>query len=114
MRHLDVRVIQQALQWAREGQAQWLCTVLSTYGSAPRAPGAMLVTNGTGEHVGSLSGGCVEEEFLESLARGELREPAQIVSYGDSVEQRHRLRLPCGGVLIVLVEHRAASVSTLR
>ncbi|MBH3469372.1 XdhC family protein [Pseudomonas putida] len=110
MRHLDVRVIQQALQWAREGQAQWLCTVLSTYGSAPRAPGAMLVTNGTGEHVGSLSGGCVEEEFLESLARGELREPAQIVSYGDSVEQRHRLRLPCGGVLIVLVEHRAASV----
>jgi xanthine dehydrogenase accessory factor len=110
MRHLDVQVIDQALQWARAGQAQWLCTVLSTYGSAPRAPGAMLVTNGTSEHVGSLSGGCVEEEFLESLTRGELREPAQIVSYGDSVEQRHRLRLPCGGVLIVLVEHRAASL----
>lgn len=110
MLHLDVQVIDQALQWAREGQAQWLCTVLSTYGSAPRAPGAMLVTNGAGEHVGSLSGGCVEEEFLESLTRGELREPAQIVSYGDSVEQRHRLRLPCGGVLIVLVEHRDASL----
>jgi xanthine dehydrogenase accessory factor len=109
MRHLDVQVIDQALQWARSGQSQWLCTVLSTYGSAPRAPGAMLVTNGAGEHVGSLSGGCVEEEFLESLTRGELREPAQIVSYGDSVEQRHRLKLPCGGVLIVLVEHRAAS-----
>jgi xanthine dehydrogenase accessory factor len=110
MRHLDVQVIDLALQWARAGQAQWLCTVLSTYGSAPRAPGAMLVTNGAGEHVGSLSGGCVEEAFLESLTRGELREPAQIVSYGNSVEQRHRLRLPCGGVLIVLVEHRAASL----
>jgi len=109
MRHLDVQVIEQALHWARAGQAQWLCTVLSTYGSAPRAPGAMLVANGAGEHVGSLSGGCVEEEFLESLGRGELREAAQIVSYGDSPEQRQRLRLPCGGVLIVLVEHRAAT-----
>ena len=109
MRHLDVQVIDQALHWARAGQAQWLCTVLSTYGSAPRAPGAMLVSDGRGKHVGSLSGGCVEDEFLESLARGEFRDPVQIVRYGDSAEQRQRLRLPCGGVLIVLIEHRAAT-----
>ena len=109
MRHLDLQVVSQALDWAHAGRALWFCTVLSTYGSAPRAPGAMLVASAAGEHVGSLSGGCVEEEFLASLARGELREPAQIVRYGDSAEESRRLRLPCGGVLVVLVEHRAPS-----
>jgi xanthine dehydrogenase accessory factor len=77
MRHLDIQVIEQALQWAQSGQALWLCTVLSTYGSAPRAPGAMLVANAQGQFVGSLSGGCVEDEFRDSLARGELLEAAQ-------------------------------------
>lgn len=36
MQHLDVRVLEQALAWADEGQSVWLCTVLSTFGSAPR------------------------------------------------------------------------------
>lgn len=109
MRQLDLEVVQTALQWSGEGHAVWLCTVLSTYGSAPRAPGAMLVARANGAHVGSLSGGCVEEAFLESLSRGELRAPTQIVRYGESDGERQRLRLPCGGVLQVLVEHRTAS-----
>lgn len=107
MRQLDLEVVNAALQWVREGHAVWLCTVLSTYGSAPRAPGAMLVARADGQCVGSLSGGCVEEAFLDSLARGELRAPTQIVRYGESDDERQRLRLPCGGILQVLVEHRA-------
>ncbi len=107
MRQLDLQVVETALKWGREGRAVWLCTVLSTYGSAPRGPGAMLVARSDGQFVGSLSGGCVEEAFLEALSDGELRAPTQIVRYGESDDQRHRLRLPCGGVLQVLVEHRA-------
>lgn len=107
MRQLDLQVVEAALQWVREGHAVWLCTVLSTYGSAPRAPGAMLVARADGQYIGSLSGGCIEEAFLDSLARGELRAPAQIVRYGESDDERQRLRLPCGGILQVLVEHRA-------
>lgn len=106
MRQLDLQVMDSALQWGRDGHPLWLCTVLSTYGSAPRAPGAMLVARADGQFVGSLSGGCVEEAFLEALARGELRAPAQIVRYGESDDERQRLRLPCGGILQVLVEHR--------
>ncbi|VXC49879.1 XdhC family protein [Pseudomonas sp. 9Ag] len=106
MRQLDLQVIDAALKWIREGHTVWLCTVLSTYGSAPRGPGAMLVARADGQFVGSLSGGCVEEAFIESLARGELRAPAQIVRYGESDNERQRLRLPCGGILQVLVEHR--------
>lgn len=108
MRQLDLQVLDAALQWGLEGHALWLCTVLSTYGSAPRAPGAMLVARADGQFVGSLSGGCVEEAFLEALAGGELRAPAQIVRYGESDDERQRLRLPCGGILQVLVEHRTA------
>lgn len=106
MRQLDLEVMDTALKWVREGHVVWLCTVLSTYGSAPRAPGAMLVARADGQFAGSLSGGCVEEAFLESLARGELRDPAQIVRYGESDDERQRLRLPCGGILQILVEHR--------
>lgn len=105
MRQLDLQVITKALEWVCEGRRVWLCTVLSTYGSSPRAPGAMLVAIENGGHVGSLSGGCVEEEFLRSLAAGAFREPAQVIRYGDSLEESRLLRLPCGGSLEVMVEH---------
>ncbi|HCE40381.1 MAG: XshC-Cox1 family protein [Alcanivorax sp.] len=107
MQPLDLQVIEQALEWAGDGHPVWLCTVLSTYGSAPRSPGAMLVARGDGAHVGSLSGGCVEEEFLEGLARDDFPAPAQVVRYGQSEDERQRLQLPCGGSLLVLVERRA-------
>jgi len=111
MQHLDLQVIDQALQWVADGHDVWFCTVLSTYGSAPRAPGALLVARADGAHAGSLSGGCVEEEFLASLAQGELQAPAQIVRYGETDDDRRRLRLPCGGILQVLVEHHTPSAT---
>ncbi|WP_415844887.1 XdhC family protein [Stutzerimonas zhaodongensis] len=109
MQQLDLQVIDKTLQWVADGHDVWLCTVLSTYGSAPRAPGALLIARADGAHVGSLSGGCVEEEFLASLAQGDLQAPAQIIRYGETDDDRRRLRLPCGGVLQVLVEHHRPS-----
>ena len=108
MQHLDLQVVRQALQWSCSGQRVWLCTVLATYGSAPRAPGSLLAVNDAGQWVGSLSGGCVEEDFLERVARGEFPEPVVIVRYGDGSDPRSNIRLPCGGVLEVLVENLAA------
>lgn len=109
MRALDVLVIERALEWAREGHTLWLCTVLSTYGSSPRAPGSMFVARRDGYHAGSLSGGCVEEAFLEQLAEGAFERPASIVRYGEHSEESLRLKLPCGGVLEVLVESLPAT-----
>lgn len=104
MKQLDLQVIQQAREWLASGKPIWLCTVLSTFGSAPRGPGAMLVALSTGEHRGSLSGGCVEEDFLERLAARYFSELNQIVRYGDGGLTPTRA-LPCGGVLDVLVEY---------
>ena len=82
MRDLDHQVITQALAWVRDGHPIWLCTVLSTYGSAPRGPGAMLVARRDGQFVGSLSGGCVEEAFLEELIAGDFDRMVTLRRYG--------------------------------
>lgn len=100
---LDVQVLRQAIAWARE-QPVWLCTVLRTWGSSPRSPGALMVVNGAGQWCGSLSGGCVEESFLAALARGHWREASQVVTYGDGGLSPDK-SLPCGGQLDVLVEY---------
>jgi xanthine dehydrogenase accessory factor len=71
----------------------------------------MLAAISSGTHCGSLSGGCVEEDFLQGIAHGDHAALAQVVSYGKNAEERDRLRLPCGGSLEVLVERREPSAS---
>lgn len=112
MHHLDLQVIERALQWANQGLTVWLCTVLKTYGSAPRGPGAMLVACATGDHLGSLSGGCVEEDFIARLRHDEFNEPVQRVCYGGDTGSAN-VRLPCGGRLDVLVERLAPTTDNL-
>jgi len=105
MLHLDLQVIDQALQWSLSGRCVWLCTVLNTFGSSPREPGAMMVACDDGSHVGSLSGGCVEEDFLKRLQRGEFSELTKRIHYGAQENANSsKITLPCGGRLDVLVE----------
>ncbi|WP_148254762.1 XdhC family protein [Aidingimonas lacisalsi] len=104
MQHLDLQVIEQALAWARDGETVWLCTVLSTFGSSPREPGSLLVAHRDGRHVGSLSGGCVEEDFLDRLRQGEFEAAVTTLRYGDGGIDGAGMALPCGGILDVLVE----------
>ncbi|MBC3209285.1 XdhC family protein [Pseudomonas sp. SWRI111] len=104
MQHLDLQVVRRALEWSAAGRRIWLCTVLTTYGSAPRAPGSLLAVNDGGQWIGSLSGGCVEEDFLERVAEGAFLDPVSIVRYGAGEDPRSRVSLPCGGILDVLVE----------
>ncbi|MCB4796969.1 XdhC family protein [Pseudomonas sp. NP21570] len=103
MKPLDLQVVQQAIDWLAEGRHIWMCTVLATYGSAPRSPGAMLVALRDGQLRGSLSGGCVEEDFIQRLGEGQFDQARQVVRYGDG-GLAPTLELPCGGVLDVLVE----------
>ncbi|WP_313651634.1 XdhC family protein, partial [Pseudomonas soli] len=99
MQHLDLQVVRQAAQWSRDGLRVWLCSVLCTYGSAPRAPGSLLAVSEGGHWGGSLSGGCVEDDFLERVAAGEFATAVAVVRYGDGSDTRGNIRLPCGGIL---------------
>lgn len=113
-------IINRVAGWLRAGKPVWLCTILKTWGSSPRPIGAMMACTLDGELVGSISGGCIEEDFLQQLRNGDLKQRyikesrPFVVHYGVSVEEQARLRLPCGGQLHVLVELLAASEANIR
>ena len=104
MQHLDLQVIEKALAWHQAGETIWLCTVLSSFGSSPREPGSLLVARADGSHEGSLSGGCIEEDFLARLKDGAFNQAMEVVRYGEAQTDSPKVRLPCGGILDVLVE----------
>ena len=64
MESLDLRVLADALQWRKDGHAVTLVTVVETWGSAPRPPGALLALRDDGAVSGSVSGGCVEDDLI--------------------------------------------------
>lgn len=109
----DINVLEQALRWAGDRQGLWLCTVLSTWGSAPRSPGALMAVSESGEVSGSLSGGCIEEHFLQRLSEGAYRQPSQRIRYGAG-SSVPGIALPCGGTLEILVEYLPAAEGVIR
>ncbi len=110
MDSLDLQVLHQAGDWRRQGHDVWLVTVIETWGSAPRPPGALLAMRGDGFVVGSVSGGCVEDDLIERVRRGERVAMPSLVTYGVSKEEAARFGLPCGGNLR-LVQERLVDVS---
>ena len=48
MDSLDREVLEQASTWLKAGRGVWLVTVVETWGSAPRPPGALLVMRDDG------------------------------------------------------------------
>ena len=104
MDSLDLQVLVQARDWRRAGHAVWLVTVLETWGSAPRPPGALLAMRDDGVVVGSVSGGCVEDDLIDRVRKGERVRTPSLVVYGVTKEEAARFGLPCGGNLRLVQE----------
>lgn len=108
MRSNDQEVLQQALVWQQQGLRCVLVTVLSTYGASPRPPGAMAVISETGLVVGSVSGGCVEDDLVHEVRQNVFWAPdapaVALRTYGRDAAERERYRLPCGNALRLAVE----------
>jgi xanthine dehydrogenase accessory factor len=104
MERLDLEVLSQARNWRGQGDAVWLVTVIETWGSAPRPPGALLAMRGDGLVVGSVSGGCVEDDLIDRVRHGERVASPQLVAYGVTKEEAARFGLPCGGNLRLVQE----------
>src|ERR1700712_2640260 len=104
MDSLDLQVLGQARDWRREGRGVSLVTVLETWGSAPRPPGALLAMRDDGLVVGSVSGGCVEDDLIDRVRKGERVGRPSLVAYGVSKEEAARFGLPCGGNLRLVQE----------
>src|SRR6187397_3682926 len=92
------------MQWWRAGDAVGVGTVVATFRSAPRPPGASMLVGPSGEAVGSVSGGCVEGavyDLAQSVVAG--GEPV-LQRYGVSDDDAFAVGLTCGGILDVFVE----------
>ena len=104
MESLDLRVLSDALAWRREGHGVTLVTVVETWGSAPRPPGALLAVRSDGVVSGSVSGGCVEDDLIARVKAGERTANPSMIAYGVSKEEAARFGLPCGGTLRLVQE----------
>lgn len=103
MQSLDIDVLEHARDWKREGRRVWLLTVAQTFGASPRPPGSLAAIRDDGILVGSVSGGCIEDDLVARREEYAGRAP-RFAAYGVTPEEARRFGLPCGGELEVIVE----------
>jgi xanthine dehydrogenase accessory factor len=102
---VDLQVMKSARDWLASGHSVVLATVIRTWGSAPRPIGALTAIREDGMVVGSVSGGCVEDDMIARVRAREIaRDKPALTSYGVSAEEARRFGLPCGGTLELVLE----------
>lgn len=115
MENIDVLVLRHLMQWRKIGLRALLATVVRTWGSSPRPVGSIMALNEHGAVVGSVSGGCIEDDLIHQYTHPEsprrlplhttpVRVPPERVRYGVSADEAHRFGLPCGGSLELVLE----------
>ena len=116
MDSIDLEVLKTCAAWIAGGRRCELVTVIKTWGSSPRPVGATLAICDDGTVVGSVSGGCIEDDLIEHVrTHGIVRARPEIVSYGISADEAHRFGLPCGGTIELAIEplHAGSGVAEL-
>jgi xanthine dehydrogenase accessory factor len=64
----------------------------------------MLAVRKDGRVVGSVSGGCIEDDLIARAQAGQLPSKPEWARYGVSQEEAARFGLPCGGTLRLVIE----------
>ena len=130
MENLDVMVLRTLRDWRHAGQRALLATVVRTWGSSPRPVGSIMALREDGTVVGSVSGGCIEDDLIYQYTQAYAANPSggaaakgkaipsgppAFIKYGVSADEAHRFGLPCGGTLELLLEFdpSAADLATL-
>lgn len=105
MNSTDLSVLKAAVDWLKNGHQVAIATVVQTWGSAPRPIGSWLAIREDGQVVGSVSGGCVEDDLIRRVQTEILiQSKPEMVVYGVTQQEAARFGLPCGGTLRLLVE----------
>ncbi|MBT9511511.1 MAG: XdhC family protein [Acidovorax sp.] len=120
MENLDVMVLRTLQGWRAAGRRALLATVVRTWGSSPRPVGSIMALCEDGSVVGSVSGGCIEDDLIDRHTRAYAQGvptanagkdhcipsgPPTFVKYGVTADEAHRFGLPCGGTLELLLEY---------
>lgn len=114
MENLDVMVLRTLRDWRQAGKRALLATVVRTWGSSPRPIGSIMALAEDCAVVGSVSGGCIEDDLIYRHTRAYAGQepghqipsgPPSFVKYGVTADEAHRFGLPCGGTLELLLEY---------
>jgi xanthine dehydrogenase accessory factor len=97
-------VLQDLLAWWRAGEPVGMATVVETWRSAPRPPGAAMLVGPDGTAVGSVSGGCVEAAVYELGQEVKASGQPVLTRYGVSDDDAFAVGLTCGGLIDLFVE----------
>jgi len=97
-------ILDQIAKWWDADETFGLATVVRTFSSAPREPGAALAVSPEGEVVGSVSGGCVEGAVYELAAEVIASGRPVLQRYGVSDDTAFSVGLTCGGIIDIFVE----------
>ena len=103
MQSLDIEVLEHAREWMSAGHRVWLVTVTQTFGASPRPPGSLMAMRDDGVVIGSVSGGCIEDDLVARREQFSGAKPI-LERYGITSEDARRFGLPCGGELEVVIE----------
>ena len=110
MENLDVTVLRALRDWRLAGKPALLVTVVRTWGSSPRPVGSIMALCADGSVMGSVSGGCIEDDLIARYAHAAAADalprtgPPQFAKYGVTADEAFRFGLPCGGTLELLLE----------
>ena len=113
MENLDLIVLRALLDWRSAGKKALLATVVRTWGSSPRPVGSIMALCEDGSVVGSVSGGCIEDDLIRNFSGLkdfplDQQSTPQFLKYGVTADEAHRFGLPCGGTLEILLEFNVA------
>ena len=97
-------VMGELLTWWNAGETVGMGTVVATFRSAPRDPGAAMLVGPGGTAVGSVSGGCVEGAVYELAEQVVAENKPALARYGVSDDDAFAVGLTCGGIMDVFVE----------
>lgn len=97
-------VLQELLSWWSAGEEVAVGTVVATFNSSPRPPGASMLVGPDGTAVGSVSGGCVEGAVYDLAQSVATSGDPVLERYGVSDDDAFAVGLTCGGMLDVFVE----------
>jgi len=105
MDSVDLQVLKKADEWLHAGHRAVMGTVVRTWGSAPRPIGALVVIRDDGLVVGSVSGGCIEDDLVDRVRqKAAAAERPERVKYGVTAEEAFKFGLPCGGTIELVLE----------
>jgi xanthine dehydrogenase accessory factor len=101
----DVRdILDPITRWWETDDTFGLATVVRTFSSAPREPGAAMAVSAGGEAIGSVSGGCVEGAVYELATEVVASGQPVLRRYGISDDDAFAVGLTCGGIIDIFVE----------